>query len=111
MQLVAHAAQGLQRDKGSSGIGGNSHGEAVDHDVLAGHAVAVCRLIDLFGDGDAAISGIRNSVLVQHQSDNHSPVFFNQRKNGFHALLLAVYGIDHGLSVVETHPSLHGHRV
>ena len=108
VQFVPDAPQSLQGRQGSLRIGGNRHGQTVDHNILPGHSIAVCRGVDLLCDRNAAFRSIRNAALVQDQSHDHTSIFPYQRKYGLDAFLLSVHGVDHGLAVVQAHAPFHG---
>ena len=102
-QLIPHPAQGLQRHQGGPAVRGYGHGQAIDHDVLPGHAVTVRGFINFPGDGDPSLRCRRNALFIQDQGHQDAAVFTDQGEDSFYALLLAVDGIDHGLAVIKPH--------
>ena len=106
MQLIPHSPQGFQCRAGGRRIRRDGHCKAVDHDVLSGHAVPICRLIDPAGDPHSALRVRGNSILVQDQRDQHAAILADQRKYGFYTLFFAIDGVDHGFSVIDPHAPL-----
>ena len=106
VQFVPDAAEGLQSYQGALRIRRNCHGQTVDHDILAGYAIAVGGFIDFFRDRNAAVRSLRNPALVQNKADDYASVFSDKGKNSLEAFFFSIHGIDHGLAVVEAHPAL-----
>ena len=50
---------------------------------------------------------LRNPLFINGQSDNHTAIFPDQRKDFVHRNLLSVYRVDHRLSIVDTHCTFH----
>ena len=89
-------------------VRGDSHDEAVDHDVLARDADALGLGNNLLGDSEAPLGCRRDTRLVKSEPDDRTAVFLGERQHGVEALALAVYGIDQRLSCVAADHALDG---
>ena len=111
VKIVPDAAQSLQCDQRSPGVGGDGHGQSVDHHILPRDPIAVRGFEDLVCNRNAALCRVRNTLLVQYQAHYDSAVFSDQGKDRLNALFFPVDGVYHGLAVVEPHAALHGLRI
>ena len=110
-QLLFAAGQGFQRLDGSLLLGAGGKGQAVNVNILVGDANGVGGLDDALGNGKAAISCVRDAVLVQRQTDDGGTVLFAQRQDHIQRALLAVDRVDDGFAVIDTQGMGEGVRV
>ena len=106
VQFVADAAQHLKRHIGGVVVGRDGHREAVDDDILGRNTVLRRARVNLLRDAHAPLDILRNSLFIEGKTYHHAAVLRDQREYGLKALLLAVYGVNHGLAVVETKAAL-----
>ena len=106
MQLIPDAAQHLKRHVGRVVVGRDGHREAVYDDVLGRNAVLRRARVNLLRDAHAPLDILRNSLFIEGKTYHHAAVLCDQREHGLKALLLAVYGVNHRLAVVEAKTAL-----
>ncbi len=97
----------LQRRSGGGIIRAHGHGQGIYDNVFPLNAIAFRRTVDFFRNGKTSLGSGGNTGFVQGQSHYHAAVFLHQREDFLHNLFLAVYGVNHGLSVVNTHCRFH----
>ena len=89
----------------------NSHCERVNDNIFLFNSVFFCFGNNFFCNGNSALCRFGNSALVNRNGDQNSAVFFDKRKNSFHALRLAADRVNQSLAVVDSHCSFHGFGV
>ena len=97
----------LQCGSGGGIIRAHGHGQGIYYNIFPLNAVAFRSTVDFLRNGKTSLGCRGNTGFVQSQSHHHSAVFPYQRKDFLHNLFLAVYGVNHGLSVVNTHCRFH----
>ncbi len=107
-QVLFAQLDGVQDGRGFLLVGGHGHGKAVDDDVVRGNAVLGGFVHDLLRNGEALFCGGGYAAFVQAQADNAAAVLRRYGQHGIHVLLLAVYGVDQGLSAVQAAGALQG---
>ena len=111
MQLVPHPPDRLQRRLRRGAVGGNRHGESVDHDVLRRNPVFCCRGVDFACDADAPVRFRRNAALVDGKADQDAAVLLHERHHRLDLVLFPIHGIDHRLAVVAPQRALQRLRI
>ena len=105
-QLLLDAAERLKSLHRAGRLGGDGQGQTVDGDAVRRDAV-FCRAGDDFaGDCDTALDRIRNTVLIQRQTDEHRAVLGGEREDGVQTLFLTVDRVDHRDAVVAAQGGL-----
>ncbi len=106
VQLIPYPAKRFKCRQSAGAVRGDGHAKTIDDKIIMGNPVFVCSSVNLTGNRHAAVGGRRNSLLIQSEADKNAAVFCHKRHDGFDVLLLAVDGIDHGLSVVAAERTL-----
>ena len=92
-------------------LGRGGQGQAVHKDIFFWNAVLLSAADDFFGNSKALFGKQRDTAFIQCQCNNGSTVFFNQREDCLHGLLLTVYRVDDRLTIIDTKRCLDRLRV
>ena len=111
MQLVPHPPDRLQRRLRRGAVGGNRHGESVDHDILRRNAVFFRRGVDFARDTDASVRIRGNPALVDGKADQDAAILLHERQDRLDLILFPVHGIDHRFAVVASQRALQRLRI
>ena len=85
----------------------NRQRQRVDNDVAALNAILCCARNNLICHSNTSCCRRRNALIIKAQRHKHSAVFFRQRQHMRKAVLLAVDGIQHRLTVIQAQGTLH----
>ena len=103
-----HGAECFAR---SGGIGADGQCQWVKNNILFVNTVFGGNRENALGNSYAVLGTCRNTALIKGKRDHESAIFFDKRKDGFHAFHLAIDRVDHGFAVVAAKRCLHCHRI
>ena len=107
-QFVPDPADRLQCDEAVLAAGGDGQRQRVEDDVLLFDAVRSGGIVDFLSNSDSPVGCLRDAVLVEQQTDDHTAVLFHEREESVHLFLLARDGVEQRFAVVDAHRALHG---